>query len=205
MNRRVGILGGTFDPIHHGHLVAAQEARHQLDLDRVLIVPAGRPPHKPQQPITPAHHRLRMVELAIAPSAHLSISSVDLDRPGPSYTVDMLDLLRTEWGPDALAFFILGADLLADILTWHQPQRLIQLCRLAVVDRSDVDLDLGHLEEQLPGLTASIDWVRMPALDISSRDLRARVKEGRPISYLVPREVEAYIADKGLYQDTEGG
>ena len=205
MIRRVGILGGTFDPVHHGHLVAAEEARYQLGLDRVLFVPAAHPPHKPRQPITPAHHRLRMIELAIAPSPHLAVSRVDLDRPGPSYTVDTLDLLRAEWGPDALLFFIQGADLLADILTWHQPQRLIQLCQLAVVERADVEIDLQYLEGHLPGLSSRIHWVRMPGLDISSRDLRARVRRGRPISHLVPRAVEAYILEQGLYRDIEGG
>lgn len=205
MRQRLGILGGTFDPIHHGHLVAAEEARHQLDLERVLFVPAGSPPHKPLQPITPAGHRLNMVELAIASNRHLAISHVDLDRSGPSYTVDTLDLLRAEWGPDALLFFIGGADLLADILTWHQPQRLIESCELAVVERPGVELDLEPLEEQLPGLTARIHWVRMPGLDISSRDLRARVREGRPISYLVPRAVEAYILEQGLYHNVKGG
>jgi nicotinate-nucleotide adenylyltransferase len=205
MSQRVGILGGTFDPVHHGHLVAAEEARHQLDLDRVLFVPAGHPPHKPRQPITPAHHRLRMIELAIAPNPHLALSRVDLDRPGPSYTVDTLDLLRAELGPDALLFFIQGADLLADILTWHQPQRLIQLCQLAVVERTDAEIDLEHLEERLPGLASRIHWVRMPGLDISSRDIRARVRQGRPISYLVPGTVEAYILEQDLYRDIEGG
>ncbi len=205
MSQRLGILGGTFDPVHHGHLVAAQEARYQLDLDRVLFVPAGRPPHKPRQPITPAPHRLRMVELAIASSPYLAISRVDLDRPGPSYTVDTLELLQAEWGPDALLFFIQGADLLADILTWHQPQRLIQLCQLAVVERTGVEVDLERLEGHLPGLASRIQWVRMPGLDISSRDLRERVREERPISYLLPSAVEAYIFEQGLYRDTGGG
>ena len=205
MSRRVGILGGTFDPIHNGHLVAAGEARQQLGLDRVLFVPAGHPPHKPRQPITPAHHRLRMIELAIAPSPCIAISRVDLDRPGPSYTADTLELLRAELGPDAQLFFIQGADLLADILTWHQPQRLIQLCHLAVVERPGVEIDLEHLEEHLPELASRVHWVRMPGLDISSRDLRARVRDGRPISYLVPRAVEAYILEQNLYRHIEGG
>ena len=205
MSQRVGILGGTFDPVHHGHLVAAEEARYQLDLHRVLFVPAGHPPHKPQQRITPAHHRLRMLERAVASNPHLAISPVDLDRPGPSYTVDTLELLRAEWGSDALLFFIQGADLLNDILTWHQPQRLIQLCHLAVVERSGVDVDLERLEEQLPGLSARIHWLTMPGLDISSRNLRARVSEGRPISYLVPRAVELYIQEQRLYRDMDGG
>jgi nicotinate-nucleotide adenylyltransferase len=198
--RRLGILGGTFDPIHHGHLVAAEEAHHQLQLDQVLFVPAGAPPHKPSRPISPAHHRLRMVELAIAGKPYLAISRIDVDRPGPCYTVDTLELLRAEWGPEPTFFFIEGADSLADILTWYQPQRLIERCELAVVERPGVELDLPRLENHLPGLTARIHWVQMPRLEISSSDLRARVRAGRPIAYLVPAAVEAYIREQGLYE-----
>jgi nicotinate-nucleotide adenylyltransferase len=198
--RRLGILGGTFDPIHHGHLVAAEEAHHQLQLDQVLFVPAGMPPHKPSRPISPAHHRLRMVELAIAGKPYLAISRIDVDRAGPCYTVDTLDLLRAEWGPEPTFFFIEGADSLADILTWYQPQRLIERCELAVVERPGVELDLPRLENHLPGLTARIHWVQMPRLEISSSDLRARVRAGRPIAYLVPAAVEAYIREQGLYE-----
>jgi len=196
----VGILGGTFDPIHHGHLVAAEEAHHQLGLDRVLLLPAGRPPHKPMRPISPVLHRLRMLELAIADKPYFSISRVDVERPGPHYTVDALGLLRAEWGSEVTFFFIEGSDSLADIPTWYQPQRLIELCELAVVERPGSRTRLPQLEEQLPGLTARIHWVQMPYLDISSSDLRARVQAGRPISYLLPPAVEAYILELGLYR-----
>jgi len=198
--KRLGILGGTFDPIHHGHLVAAEEAHHQLGLDRVLLLPAGRPPHKPMRPISPVLHRLRMLELAIADKPYFSISRVDVERPGPHYTVDALGLLRAEWGSEVTFFFIEGSDSLADIPTWYQPQRLIELCELAVVERPGSRTRLPQLEEQLPGLTARIHWVQMPYLDISSSDLRARVQAGRPISYLVPPAVEAYILELGLYR-----
>ncbi len=198
--RRLGILGGTFDPIHHGHLVAAQEVQHQLALDQVLFVPAGMPPHKPPQPISPIHHRLRMVELAIAGKSHFALSRLDADRPGPCYTVDTLQLLRREWGPGPLFVFIIGADSLADLLTWHQPQRLIELCELAAVTRPGVEVDLPRLAEHLPGITARLHLVQMPLLEISSSDLRARVRAGRPISYLVPPAVEAYILEQGLYR-----
>ncbi len=198
--RRLGILGGTFDPIHHGHLVAAQEVQHQLALDQVLFVPAGTPPHKPPQPISPIHHRLRMVELAIAGKPHFALSRLDADRPGPCYTVDTLQLLRREWGPGPLFVFIIGADSLADLLTWHQPQRLIELCELAAVTRPGVEVDLPRLAEHLPGITARLHLVQMPLLEISSSDLRARVRAGRPISYLVPPTVEAYILEQGLYR-----
>lgn len=198
--QRLGVLGGTFDPIHHGHLVAAQEARHQLGLDLVLIVPAGNPPHKPVRPISAAAHRLRMVELAIAGRSGFSLSRVDVDRPGPCYTVDSLALLRQEWGSGPVFYFIEGADSLAEITTWYQPQRLIQLTELAVVQRPGIELDLDHLETHLPGLVERLHWVQMPQLEISSSDLRARVRDGRPISYLLPDSVEAYIRQQGLYR-----
>jgi nicotinate-nucleotide adenylyltransferase len=199
--RRLGILGGTFDPIHHGHLVAAEEARRQLQLDQVLFVPTGIPPHKPRHPISPSFHRLRMIELATAGKPYLAISRVDVDRSGPCYTVDTLELLRAEWGPEPTFFFIEGADSLADISTWYQPQRLIALCELAVVERPGVELNLPQMETHLPGLTAHIHWVQMPRLEISSSDLRARVRVGWPISFLVPPAVEAYIQERGLYKD----
>ena len=196
---RLGILGGTFDPIHNGHLVAAQETHYQLALDRILFVPAGTPPHKPNKPVSPAHHRLHMIELAIASQPAFGISRVDVDRPGPHYTVDMLQLLRNEWPPDAHLFFIEGSDSLAEMVSWYQPQQLIQLCELAVVRRPGSDVDLAELERRLPGLNSRLHWIDMPLLDISSTDLRARVREGRPISYLVPATVEAYISENGLY------
>ena len=199
--QRLGIFGGTFDPIHHGHLVAAAEARFQLALDRVLFVPARVPPHKPAQPISAASHRLRMVELAIASNPHFALSCVDVDRPAPSYTVEMLELLRAEWGPGPRFFFIEGPDSLSDIVGWYQPQRLIELCELAVVARPGSEVDVAGLERQLPGLTDRLHWVEMPLLEISSTDMRARVRTGRPISYLVPHGVEAYIRQHGLYRE----
>jgi nicotinate-nucleotide adenylyltransferase len=198
--RRLGILGGTFDPIHHGHLVAAEEARYQLALDQILLVPTGEPPHKPSAPISAASHRMQMIEVAIAGRDHLVLSRVDVDRPGPCYTVETLDLLRGEWGPEPTFYFVEGADSLADILTWYQPQRLIELAELAVVERPGAYLDLAAIEERLPGIRKRIHWVRMPLLEISSSDLRARVAAGRPISYLVPPAVEAYILEHNLYR-----
>lgn len=197
---RLGIMGGTFDPIHHGHLIAAQEACFQLNLEQVLFVPAGVPPHKPRRPISAAHHRLRMIELAIAGQPCFDASTVDLDRPGPCYTVDTLELMRLERGPEAEFFFVEGADSLADIPSWYLPKRLLELCELAVVGRQGTEIDLTRLDNQLPGLADRVHWVDMPRLDISSSDLRARVRESRPITYLVPAAVEAYILKHGLYR-----
>lgn len=200
MTRRLGVLGGTFDPIHHGHLVAAEEARYQLALDQVLFVPAGSPPHKPAQPITAAHHRVRMIELAIDGNPQTALSRVDVDRPGPCYTVETLELLRRAWGREVTLFFIEGADSLADLTTWYQPHRLLELCELAVVGRPGVDVDLDELYRHLPQLEARLHWVQMPRLEISSSDLRGRVRAGRPIAYLVPRSVHAYIHEHKLYR-----
>ncbi len=200
MIRRLGILGGTFDPIHHGHLVAAQEAHAQLDLDQLLFVPAGNPHHKSQQSLAAPRHRLRMLELAIAGRPAFGISSVDLDRPGPCYSLDTLRVLRAEMGPAAEFFFVMGSDSLHDMRNWHQPRQILELCNLAVVRRQGVTPDLVALEGQLPGLTARLHWIDMPELAISSSDLRWRVRHGRPICYLVPPAVERYIAEHGLYR-----
>jgi len=196
----LGVLGGTFDPIHHGHLVAAQEAWWQLGLEKVLFLPAGLPPHKRGRRISAAAHRLRMAELAIAGKPHFAVSRVDLERQGPSFTLDTLLLLRKEVGPEEALFFIEGADSLADILKWHEPQGILELCELAVVRRPGVTIDLAKLEVRLPGLTSKVHWIEMPWLDISSSDVRARVKQGKPISYLVPDRVEEYVSAQSLYR-----
>ena len=200
MIQRLGIFGGTFDPIHHGHMVAAEEARYQLSLDQVLFVPAGRPPHKPTRPISPVHHRVGMIELAIAAKPGFALSRVDVARPGLCYTVETLELLRAEWGPKPTFYFVVGADSLADMPTWYQPQRLIELCELAVATRTGAEIDLARLEEQLPGIRDRIHRVPIPLLEISSSDLRARVRAERPISYLLPPAVEAYVLEHGLYR-----
>lgn len=200
---KLGVLGGTFDPIHLGHLLIAEQARDELDLEQVLFVPAGSPPHKPDQMIAPDHHRLAMLELAIATHPAFALSRVDMDRPGPSYTADTLALLRAEWGPTVRLHFILGSDSLAELLTWHQPWRLIQQARLAVADRPGLEVDLAELERGLPGLNAAVDWVSMPEVGISATDIQRRVQTGRSIRYQVPAAVEDYILRHGLYRYPE--
>ena len=198
---RLGVLGGTFDPIHFGHLLAAEEARVTLHLERVLFAPAGEPPHKQGHVISPVTHRLAMVRLAIASNPAFAVTTVDVDRPGPHYTVDAIRLLREEWGIGAdETFFLMGTDSLAQLLTWHQPARLVELCRLAVMARPGYRPDLTELKAALPGLTARLDWVEMPVLDIAASDLRRRVGEGRSIRYQVPEAVAAYVAERGLYR-----
>ncbi|MFQ6016360.1 MAG: nicotinate-nucleotide adenylyltransferase [Anaerolineae bacterium] len=195
----LGVFGGTFDPIHCGHLVAAEEARVRLNLREVIFAPATIPPHKVGEVITPIEHRLAMIRLAIASNPHFTLSLVDVNRPGPAYTVDSIHLLQEEWGPEVKIYFIMGLDSLEEILTWHRPELLIQSCHLAVVNRPGHNADLSTLENSLPGLSRRVTFVPMPQLDISSTDLQRRVREGRSIKYLVPEAVEAYIHSHGLY------
>jgi len=200
--RRIGVLGGTFDPIHIAHLAVAEEARTQLGLDKVIFVPAGLPPHKMDVHVSPAEHRLAMVELAIAGNPHFEVSRVDIDRFGPCYTVDTIALLREEWGPDVEIDFIMGSDSLADLLTWHQPDRLIRLCRIVAVGRPGYRVDMDELERWLPGVSQRVLFINSPQLDVSSSDIQRRARAGESIKYQVPEAVERYIYEHGLYRDT---
>jgi nicotinate-nucleotide adenylyltransferase len=198
---RLGVVGGTFDPIHLGHLVAGEEARVCLGLDLVLYVPAGEPPHKRGRLISPTADRVRMVELAIASNPYFRLSLVDVERSGPSYTIDTLARLQDEWGPDAELVFIMGTDSLADLLTWFHPERLVELARVVAVTRPGTPpLDLDSLAERLPESRGRVDVLPIPAIGITSSDLRARVMNGLPIKYQVPEDVEQYIHERGLYR-----
>lgn len=197
---RLGILGGTFDPIHLGHLIIAEEAAGSLGLDQVLFLPSGIQPLKQGRPISPAPARLAMIARAIADNDRFAISRADVDHPGLSYTVDTLDRLRAEWGPAAAFWFIIGEDSLANLLAWRDPAGIIQRTRLAVAPRPAVQVPWLHLDAALPTLRSQIDSVPVPLVAISATDLRARVAAGRSIRYQVPVAVEAYIAEQGLYQ-----
>ena len=199
---RVGLLGGTFDPVHHGHLMLAEEARYSLALDRVLFVPAGQPPHKLHEPHTAPTHRVRMLELAIAGNPAFGISRVDLDRPGPHYSVDMVRRVRDELGQETELFFLMGLDSLASILAWHQPAELLAQCRLVVAHRPGFNFDLAALTEKLPILEDRLYFVEMPLIEIAGADLRRRVQCDQPIRYQVPEAVRHYIVEQGLYQTT---
>ncbi len=198
---RIGVFGGTFDPIHIGHLVSAEEAWWELELERVLFIPAGLPPHKLDHAMSPVEHRLAMVELAIASNPHFAVSRVDIDRFGPCYTVDTIELLRDEWGPGVEIYFIMGSDSLLDILTWYNPRRLIRLCRFAVVSRPDYQVDLDELDALLPGVASRVQMLNAPELAISATDIQRRVREGLSIKYQVPEAVEDYIYQHKLYQN----
>lgn len=199
---RLGILGGTFDPPHYGHLALAENARAQLRLDGVLFVVAGQPPHKPDRPISPAHHRARMVEAAIADNPAFTPSGVDMDRPGPHYTVETLALLQEQY-PGAELFLLIGGDSLAQLLTWRDPAGVVQRARLAVMRRPGYEPDLSALEQAIPGLGERLAWLDAPCLDLASSDLRRRMRDGLPIRYLVPPQVEAYIRQHDLYSQKE--
>jgi len=196
---RLGVLGGTFDPPHYGHLALAEAARVQLGLARVLFVPAGEPPHKPVRPVTPGHHRAAMVALAVADNPAFALSRVDLDRPGPHYTVDMLGLVQRQV-PEAALFFLIGGDSLAHFLTWRDPAGIARQAHLAVMERPGYEPDLETLEQAVPGLCERLVWLDVPHLDISASDLRRRVRRRLPIRYLVPPAVEGYVREHGLYR-----
>jgi nicotinate-nucleotide adenylyltransferase len=195
--RRIGVFGGTFDPIHVGHLVAASEALHAYDLDQVVFVPAGRPWQKSSY--TDAEDRFMMATLAIAAHPRFSASRIELDRRGPTYTVDTLEAMLEFWGDDTQVFLITGADAAAGIRTWHDPERLLRIAKVVAVTRKGSDLSAVRDAHELPG----VEVLEMPLIDVSGTDVRARVRSGRPIDFLVPREVAHYIREHGLYAGTE--
>jgi nicotinate-nucleotide adenylyltransferase len=197
----LGILGGTFDPIHHGHLLIAEEAREALGLERVLLVPAAAPPHKPGRPVTDATHRLAMVELAIAGNPAFEVGRQELERGGTSYTVDTLLALRAERGAAAAdPWLILSSEALAELPTWRDPDRILALCRLAVVPRGGyADLDTAWVASRFPGREDRVRFLPGPLLPISGSVVRRRAAAGRSVRYLVPDAVAAYIAKHRLY------
>jgi nicotinate-nucleotide adenylyltransferase len=195
---KLGVIGGTFDPPHYGHLVLAENARVQLALDGVLFVPAGQPPHKPASPVTPAHHRVALVEAAIGGNSAFTLSRVDLDRPGPHYTVDMLGILSRTY-PDAALFFLMGGDSLAEFASWRDPTGIVEQAQLVVMERPGWEADVASLTEAIPGIRERLTTLDAPYLQISGTDLRRRVRAGLPIRYLVPPAVEQYVIQQGLY------
>ena len=199
---RIGILGGTFDPPHIGHLVIAEEALEKLQLERVYFVPAQQPPHKLGELISPFADRVAMLQLALNANPAFTLSLIEANRPGPSYTVDTLRELRREFPPEAELFFVMGLDSLANLPTWYHPHELIELCQLAVLSRPGYTVDLDALEARIPGLRSRVVFIPAPELDISSTELHARVRAGHSIQYMVPKEVARYIAEHRLYKNS---
>ncbi len=193
MPHKIGVMGGTFDPIHHGHLVAASEVADRFGLDEVVFVPTGRPWQKGDRPVSRAEDRYLMTVVATASNPSFSVSRVDIDRGGPTFTVDTLRDLHREL-PDADLFFITGADALSAILTWRDVEELFALAHFIGVTRPGYELEDDHLPD------GAVTLVEVPAMAISSTDCRRRVAEGHPVWYLVPDGVVQYIAKRGLYR-----
>lgn len=198
---KVGILGGTFDPIHFGHLATAESVRESFALDEVLFIPSARPPHKVERLITPDVHRLMMTYLATRSNEKFTVSPMEFLRDGLSYTLDTMNALIEKFGAAAELFFIIGADSMADLSKWYRARELVSKVHFIATKRPGVKVDFPALEEFFgEERMAHIHQVETPGLEISSTDIRARVKAGRSIKYLVPEVVEEYIAKERLYK-----
>lgn len=199
MAERIGVFGGTFDPPHLGHLILASEASAQLRLDRLLWVLTAVPPHKLGQPLTPLKDRLAMVRLALDDQPAFELSTVDMDRPGPHYTLDTMRLLVAQ-NPKAELVLLLGGDSLRDLPTWHHPQELVAACsKIGVMHRPEESIDVFSLEATIPGLAAKVHFVDAPLLEIASHEIRARSEAGLPFRYYVLPSVYKYIVSHKLY------
>lgn len=201
-SQKIGIMGGTFDPIHIGHLVTADAVRIEYRLDKVLFIPAGNPPHKQDSQVTPALHRYIMTAMATYSNPFFFVSAIEMERPGPSYTIDTIRKLHEQYGGQAKMYFITGADAVGDLPTWNNIDQLLDLCDFVATTRPGcvdaIDDVISHLgpkgEERIHRLTT-------PELEISSTDIRERVKKGLSIKYIVPESVENYIMKERLYRE----
>jgi nicotinate-nucleotide adenylyltransferase len=201
MAARIGVFGGTFDPPHVAHLILAAEARAQLQLSRLLWVPAAVPPHKVGSPISLVEDRLVMLKLALEDEDSFEISMIDIERPGPHFTLDTLRLL-SEQIPGSQMILVIGGDSLHDLPDWHRPTEVVAACaEIGVMRRPGDKIDLPELEAQLPGLIAKVRFIDAPLLEISSHEIRERVSNDRPFRYYVPRAVYEYIMERRLYRE----
>ncbi len=197
---RIGLFGGTFDPPHLGHLILASEAQIQLDLNRLLWILTPEPPHKQEQLITPVEDRLAMVQLAIADNPSFELSRIELDRPGPHYTLDTINIIA-EQNPGADIVPIIGGDSLRDLPKWHEPQQLVYACHwIGVMRRPNDETNLDELERELPGIRSKIHYVDAPLLEIASREIRTRIAAGRSVRYYLSSTVYDYIEEHHLYR-----
>lgn len=199
----IGLMGGTFDPIHYGHLILGEQAREQFGLDRVLFVTAADPPHKAGQQVTPVQHRFEMTRLAVEGNEHFECSSIEMERPGPSYTVDTIRQILGHYGPGTSVYLLVGADEAVTFMSWREPYVIQELATIVVADRAG-GFAARDVMAALPADFASrIIFLKMPGVDISSTELRARVAAGRSIRYLTPENVENYILKSGIYRGQE--
>jgi nicotinate-nucleotide adenylyltransferase len=202
-HERIGLFGGTFDPPHLGHLILASEAKSQLELTRLLWTVTPDPPHKQEQPITPLEHRLAMVRLAIEDNPSFELSEVELDRPGPHYTVDTIKLLADQ-NPGAEIVPVIGGDSLQDLPAWHQPREILYAAHwVGVMRRPGEETNLEQLERELPGIKSKLHYVDAPLLEIASSEIRSRVATGKPFRYYLPDPVYEYINEHHLYRESE--
>ena len=203
MSSRIGLFGGTFDPPHLGHLILASEAQTQLELDRLLWILTPEPPHKQEQQITPVAHRLSMVNLAIADNSAFELSSIELDRPGPHYTLDTIKLIGKQ-NPGADIVPIIGGDSLRDLPKWHRPQEIVLACHwIGVMRRPNDKSNLDELERELPGISSKIHYVDAPLLEIASHEIRSRIAIGKSVRYYLPSNVYDYINQHHIYQQSQ--
>ncbi len=220
---RLGLLGGSFNPIHRCHLLIAQSARRLLHLDQVLFIPTGDPPHKQPGTLASAHHRYHMVQLAIQDQPAFTLTDMEIRRTGKSYSIDTVRALQQEYGADAALFFIIGLDAFLDLPSWKEAERLLTLCHFVVISRPSttflavasmpffpdvskdelVALDTGRLERADVPLKngRTLTFLRLPPCESSASDIRARVSDGRPLANLLPTLVESYILREGLYRE----
>ncbi len=201
--KSIAIMGGTFDPIHYGHLVTAEAVRHRFQVDKVVFIPTGRPAHKTDKEVTHNEHRYLMAVLATMRNENFEVSRLEIDRPGITYTIDTIEQLKKMCRPDVRLYFITGADAIHQIMTWKEPERLLSLCDFVAVTRpgyqkNQMFEEIGELREKF---ASRIHYMEVPALAISSSDIRTRAQKGMPIQYLLPQEVEDYIHKFGLYRN----
>lgn len=202
-NIKIGISGGTFDPIHNGHLIIAETIREEFELDEVVFVPVGLTPHKNVSRVTDAEHRYNMTRIAIDTNPHFKVSRIEIDRKGFTYTVDTLSRLKQIYGENVRIFFIIGADVVHDLLTWRQYEKVFTMCEFIAAlrpgfDRSDFSSAVENLRNNYG---AVIHTAEVPLVDISSTVIRNKVRNNKSIKYLVPEKVEQYILKHGLYRD----
>lgn len=202
LKTKIGIMGGTFDPIHYGHLVTAEAVRAKFNLERVIFVPSGNPPHKTNKTITDKNHRYLMALLATASNSYFDVSKIEIDREGYSYTIDTIKIFQEQFKGKANFYFITGADALNEILTWKDAEILLQMCDFVAATRPDYDYQKLYNEVEFlkTNYNSRIHFVEVPSLAISSTDIRYRVKNNLPIKYLLPESVETYIYKNNLYK-----
>jgi nicotinate-nucleotide adenylyltransferase len=219
---RLGLLGGSFNPVHNGHLAIARQTREALGLDQVLFIPTSHPPHKPNNSLAPAQNRYEMVHMAIASDPTFAISDVEIRRPGKSYTIDTVRLLQQEYGPQTQLFFLIGLDAFLDFPSWRDPQTLLTLCRFVVLSRpglsfrslstvallppipypSLADLDAGRISRiEAPLGEQGLICLKLPPYPVSASDIRSRIRQGLPAANQLPPLVESYILQHHLYQE----